>query len=124
MSDTKNLYMPIFYNTLELTAELSDEEFGIVIRALLTKLGNDLPREESMPVKLKIAYNYMLDAAKRIIERENSGSQKSFAKKDKAEKEPFPVKRYGNFDPREAFEKALERSYGKKEPTQTSCTDS
>ena len=123
MSDTKNLYMPIFYNTLELAAELSDEEFGIVVRALLGKLGGGATRCENMPAKLKIAYNYMLDSAMRIIERDSSATKKAFAKKEKAEKEP-PAKRYGNFDPRLAYERALERTYGKKEPVQTSCADS
>ncbi len=115
MQEEKDLYLPIFYNTLELAAELSNEEFGIVVRRLLEKLGKRSKQDENdLPANLKITYNFMLDGALRIIGRRKVtagiGSHRTEIAKASSEKSK---KRYGNFDPKEAFEKALERSYGK-----------
>jgi len=108
MSD-KDLYMPLFYTSLELTESLSDAEFGRVVRSLLKKLGGrGSAEEETLPQASRIAYNFMLEGAKRIIGRQVYGK--------KVNNMPEP-KRYGNFDPKAAFEKALERSYGKRAVT-------
>ena len=122
MQEQKDLYLPIFYNTLEITAGLENAEFGVIVRTLLAKLGGrGTPSEDSLPPHLKTTYKFMLDGALRIIGRRKAvlaGLQ------DKAKEPPQKQnKRYGNFDAREAFEKALERSYGKKEPEQNTCSD-
>ena len=123
MQEFKDLYLPIFYNTLELAGELNNEEFGLVVRTLLAKLGGRCaPSEDGLPQNLKTTYSFMLDGALRII-----GRRKLFVRADSYRKEKpnaeIQNRRYGNFDPQEAFEKALERSYGKKEPEQKACSD-
>lgn len=102
----KDLYMPIFYNSLELTESLSDAEFGQLVRMLLKKLGGrEEPKVNALPPAPRMAYNFMLESAERIVGRRGSEShQKKLAE----------AKRHGNFDPKEAFERALERTYGKK----------
>ena len=115
MQKTNDLYMPVFYSYLEATKSLSNEEFGKIVRMLLAKLGSE---KDAVVSELsdagKIAYAFMLDGATRIIGR---GANKSDATYKATSVSPTP-KRQGNFDPRAAFEKALERSYGKKEPEQ------
>lgn len=115
MQEAKDLYLPIFYNTLELAEGLDNEEFGLVVRTLLAKLGGrGVPTEDGLPQNLKTTYNFMLDGALRIIGRRRvlacTESRREEKTKDSVEKQR---KRYGNFDPKEAFEKALERTYGK-----------
>ena len=111
MSD-KDLYLPLFYSSLELTESLSDAEFGLIVRMLLTKLGGGgAVSEDSLPRALRIAYNFMLEGAERIIGRHRAGGKANNNKPTETGK-----RRYGNFDPRVAFEKALERTYGKQSP--------
>ena len=115
MQGEKDLYMPLFYNSLEITASLSDAEFGRLVRALLAKLGGrESQSEDDLPLELKIAYNFMLDAALRIIGRERKNRYMGTYKNQNKTAESEP-KRYGNFDPKAAFEKALKRTYGKQE---------
>lgn len=74
MKEYKELYLPLFYNWLEFTEELSDEEFGILIRALLLNAReNAVP--ENLDAKIKIVYKFMLDSAKRAHESQKNLSQ-------------------------------------------------
>ena len=121
MQENKDLYLPIFYSYLDLTKSLSDAEFGMLVRMLLTRLGSKgEPNVDALPENVKIAYGFMLDGAMRIIGR---GAKKTNTTYTAASAEKPAPKRYGNFDPRAAFERALERTYGKKEPEQKSCSD-
>jgi hypothetical protein len=52
MKEYKELYLPLFYNWVEFTEELSDEEFGILIRALLLNA-----RENAVPENLDAKIN-------------------------------------------------------------------
>ncbi len=102
----KDLYMPLFYNCLDITESLSDSEFGQLVRMLLKKLGGrGEPDISDMPRELGIAYSFMLESAMRIVGRGCNAKEKNRNK-------PTEYKRYGSFDPKEAFERALERSYG------------
>lgn len=104
--------MPLFYNCLEFTESLSAAQFGLVVRTLLSTLGgSNTFCAENLPQDLKIAYNFMLDGARRVIEKNNKIHK---PKGDNAINGAPKYKRYGNFDPKEAFERAIERTYGKK----------
>jgi hypothetical protein len=75
MKEYKELYLPLFYNWVEFTEELSDEEFGILIRALLLNAReNAVP--ENLDAKIKIVYKFMLDSAKRAHESQKNLAQK------------------------------------------------
>ena len=103
MTNENKLFFPLFYNTLELTKSFSDKEFGELIRELLKSEGRKEYAAKLGP-ELSIAYNFMLDNAVRLFD--TYSKQKSPRKNTKAYGREY------NFDPEEAFEKALARSYG------------
>ena len=120
-----NLYMPIFYNSLELASALSDEEFGRVVRLLLSRLGYNKEGDlNSLSLTERMAYGFMLDGAMRIIGREKPDASGTAATPPRSGGYKNEVRRF-NFDPSEAFQKAIERTYGKKEsePTSTPTRD-
>ena len=107
MTGEKNLFIPIFYSALEFTKLLCDEEFGLLIRELLTSRGRKdyVPR---LPAHLVIAYNFMLDSAIRVFGN-SYGSQEKYQKPKGSRRELSQEEAEYT---EEAFRRALERSYG------------
>ena len=106
MSDEKNLFIPLFYSVRETTASLTDSEFGLLIRELLTSRGRKdyVPH---LPTNLVIAYNFMLDSAIRVFGNSYGAHEKTRSRKN-APRELTPEEEsYAE----EAFQRALERSY-------------
>lgn len=75
MSEYKELYLPLFYNWYELTEELTNEEFGELIRTLLLN-ARENKSAENLKGASKMAYNFMLDAAKRTNRNQEQLSEK------------------------------------------------
>lgn len=111
MTETKKLFLPLFYNTLELTDGLSNEEFGKLVRELLRSTGNK-EYSASLEPKLMLAYNFMLDNAIRVFTTYTKKKAYSYNSKSKN-------KEY-NFDPEEAFQNAIARSYRSSEQKERS----
>ena len=107
MSDEKNLFIPLFYSVRETTASLTDSEFGLLIRELLTSRGRKdyVPH---LPTNLVIAYNFMLDSAIRVFGN-SYGSQEKYQKPRGSRRELSQEEAEYT---EEAFRRALERSYG------------
>ena len=160
MAEYKELYFPFYFTWREMTAELTDSELGVILRALLDNFSErNVPAELSD--KMRIIYKFMLDGAVRthqgqreLSEKRRESAIKRWSKSDmqndangckamqddaingngngnenenrngngngngngyKNNRFAKSVKkeRYGDFDPEEALQKALERSYGK-----------
>ena len=114
MADFDKGYMPFFFNWVEITSLLSDEDFGKVVRALCEHF-KDGKSPEGIPLHLQMTYAFMLDGAeravayqKRVSERNKQNAAARWNKEEKKKKPDFY-----NFDPEDAFKRALERSYGK-----------
>jgi len=111
MADFDKGYMPFFFNWVEITSLLSDEDFGRVVRALCEHF-RDGRSPEGIPLHLQMAYAFMLDSAERAVAYQKRVSernkQNAAARWKKEEKKP----QFCNFDVNEAFKRALERSYG------------
>ena len=123
------LYLPVFFNWYEITKELSDEDFGILIRALLKDFsrgetdgrGNEITDcGKEVGKHLRIVYKFMKDGASRTIESHRKaqearreGGYRRWGKSEKEEQKepPKPKTRYGDFNPEEAFERALARGF-------------
>lgn len=113
MENQNSLYFPVFYNCLEITDTLTDEEFGILLRALLKHVPEGtLPN--GLPPNLLMAYRFMLDSAIRVFN--SHGRWANGEKRRRTENKSGSILQRG-FDPEEAFQTALKRSYGKKEPS-------
>ncbi len=95
MTEEKNLFLPLFYNTLELTESLSNAEFGELVRELL-RSGGKKEHAAALEPKLMLAYCFMLDGAIRIFT--TYGKAKNFAPSAKTKKKEY------SFDPEEAFQ--------------------
>ena len=107
MSKENKLFLPLFYSALEITGSLDDAEFGRLIRELLRSGGN---REYTpkLPRNLVIAYNFMLEDARRIF---NLG----YTEKEQYKKSSYGKKHYvTDTDADEVFEKALARTCEKR----------
>lgn len=109
MSQEKNLYFPIFYTACDNTDTLSDEEFGILIRALL-KHGPTRTRPEDLHPLLISPYNFMLEAAVRVFDAR--GKSPNFSKNSAPPQ--YNAKKDTGIDYDAVYERALERTYGKK----------
>lgn len=116
MTDCK--YFPLFYNWFGITKSLSDEDFGILIRALMRSATEDV-EVDSLPESIRVAFLFMLDNAMRTYDNQrrlsetrrdaaNQRWRKNDAQTGAAEKTRKP--RYGDFDPEEALKLAIERS--------------
>ena len=110
MTEETKVFFPLFYNTLELTSSLSNEEFGVLIRELLNSRGSR-DYSTSLPTNLIVPYKFMLDNAIRIFNLAYT-KRAPQGKKGSTKKES---ERQGDFDAEEAFQKALMRSYGTSE---------
>lgn len=110
MSQEKNLYFPIFYSTYDVTAPITDEEFGMLVRALL-KHAPERTRPEGFSPHMLSLYNFMLESAVRVFD--SRGKSPNFEKNT----EPSPrhtAEKKGHIDYDAAYQRAIERSYGKK----------
>ena len=111
MTNENKIFLPVFYSSLELTENLSDEEFGKLLRELLRSRG-ERGYSANLPMHLNLAYNFMLDNAIRIF---NCGLKRPFDKGGK-----YTPRKSGtgelerSFDGEDAFQKALARTYGPK----------
>ena len=108
MSEINKIFFPLFYNSLQITESLSDEEFGRLVRELLKSEGRKEYPANLTP-NIILAYHFMLDDAIRIFSlsfTRGARNRSSFAdkKNDKT--------RLGDFDTEDSFQKALTRSYG------------
>ena len=112
MTNENKIFLPVFYNSLDLTENLSDEEFGILLRELLRSRG-ERGYSANLPRHLKLAYNFMLDNAIRIF---NGGVKLRMEKAVKfaPRKNGGSEQRERSFDVDDAFKKALARTYGQK----------
>ena len=74
MTEYKELYLPLFYNWYELTEELTNEEFGELVRALLIN-GKEGTVPDNLSKGMRIIYKLMLDSAKRAHASQRGLSQ-------------------------------------------------
>ena len=75
MTEHKELYLPVYFSWREMTAELTDEEVGVIIRALLENF-NERRVPEELPDKMRIIYKFMLDCAVRTHKGQRELSEK------------------------------------------------
>lgn len=75
MSEYKELYLPFYFTWRDMTEELSDEELGIILRALLDNFA-DRSVPDELPDKMKIIYKFMLDSAVRTHNGQRELSEK------------------------------------------------
>jgi len=146
MKELTNLYFPIFYKWFDMTEEFSDAEFGALLRAIRRKLesGEDT---DSLPLHIKVACNFIIDGAERVVMRQRDiserGRELAERRWNKGEEKSSPAPsdaksggsayenssghsrrnsnqpKFLSFDVDEAFTKAMERSYGKKDTENT-----
>ncbi len=165
MSEYKEIYLPLYFSWREMTEELSNEELGMLVRALWDNFSKrEIPSD--LDPKMRIIYKLLLDGAVRTLQSQRELSEKRresanrrWAKSstsDANECKPMQNEanecgemqsdavngningnkkengningygygntysryakkeqkvRHGNFDPMEAFKKALARSY-------------
>ena len=76
MKEYKEMYLPLFFNWFDMTEGLTDEEFGRVIRALISNELCERDAPEWFSSAEKIAYSFMFDAAKRTHEGQKNLSKK------------------------------------------------
>ena len=102
----ENLYFPLFYKYYDITASMSDEDFGKLVRLVLLNMRGD---RTEIPDNLLIAYNFIIDAANRVFAKRGRTPGADGHKKQASKSAPPP--KYSNFDPEEAFKNALERNW-------------
>lgn len=108
MSDYKNLYFPLFYEWIKSAEPISDEDFGRIVRTVSRSLqGEDAVSE--LPSELRAICNFMINGAQRVFENSQAQSQTRTRNKKGARQESDERRTYID----SAFERALERSYGK-----------
>lgn len=108
MSDYKNLYFPLFYEWIKSAEPISDEDFGRIVRAVSRSMqGEDAVSE--LPSELRAICNFMINGAQRIFENSQAQSYSRAWNKKGARQESEEKREYIE----NAFQKALERSYGK-----------
>ena len=94
MTEYKEIYIPVYFNWREMTAELSNEEMGVLIRALLDNFCERRVPDE-LPDKMRIIYKFMLDSAVRTHKGQRELSEK---RRESANK------RWGKADSKDANE--------------------
>ncbi len=131
MNDYEKLFFPFHYKWIAMTRELSDADFGLLIRKLLGGFMADADEPSDLPTELLIPYRFIRDAAERVIEHKKKASEEGRRLSEKrwsantnvaGEQKPKNESHTGrrgtklvDFDANEAFERALERSYKKSE---------
>lgn len=117
MVDFNKGYFPFFFNWVKLTARLSNEEFGMAVRALCGHFEDGSEPDDISDIA-HISYAFMLDGAERAVDYQkrasDRGRENAAARWKKDEKNEKKQKNC-SFDVSETFEIALERTYGKDE---------
>lgn len=75
MTEYKELYLPVYFSWREMTEELTNEELGIIMRALLDNFFERKTPPE-LPAKMRIIYKFMLDSAIRTHKGQRELSEK------------------------------------------------
>ena len=88
MTEYKELYLPVYFSWREMTEELTNEELGIIMRALLDNFA-DRKTPPELPAQMRIIYKFMLDSAIRthnsqreLSEKRRESANKRWAKAD------------------------------------------
>lgn len=110
MVDFDKGYLPFFFNWVDLTSALTDEDFGRVVRALVENF-RDGTDPENLPMHLHMAYVFMLDGAKRAVEHQRSTSSKRRENANNRWNKPERKPEHLDFDVDAAVQRALDRSY-------------
>lgn len=108
MSEYKNLYFPLFYEAIENAEPISDENFGRIIRTVSRIIRGESVTGE-LSSELQTICNMIVSSAHRVFEGSQSQNtpkvwNKKPEKKLDSDKELWVSA---------AFEKALERTYGR-----------
>ena len=126
----KKLFLPFYFSWMSVTDRLSDEECGRIVKAL-SHYFRDGEEPEGLSEKLELAFIFMSDTVKQYWGQgfggewgvtdapsrpdrgrgtaANGAEGSDRGGKSKGDRQTH---RYGSFDVNEAFQKALERSYG------------
>lgn len=129
MSDYEKLFFPFHYKWLSMTKELSDADFGILVRAVLGGFITGTDEPEDLPKELVIPFRFIKDAAERVVEhRKKVGetgrrlAEKRWGDKADVSADDKPKKEGGfgkigskltDAEINETFERALKRTYDK-----------
>ena len=111
MSESK-AYFPLFPSMNNITSELTNEDLGIVIRAIWDNLPTD-KRPEGYTVLQFTVYKMMIDCAERVW----GSARKKAPSYYQGGRQSMPRDKYqsDDIDPEEALRLALERSFGSDE---------
>jgi hypothetical protein len=103
-------YIPVFKDNAVLMKELSDEDFGRIIRAAITDCPTDRIPEGFTDVLFMFYKIFMSQVERVFAERES----RIYGKKQSGyrQKAPAPNDKYSEIDPEEALRLALERTFG------------
>ena len=113
-------YIPIFKDNIELMAELSNEEFGTLVRAAMCELPCD-NRPEGFTDIMYMSYKMLVSQVNRVYrERETRIKVKKdrtdkYRRRDRNDDKPRDNYQSDDIDPDEALRIALERSFGEDE---------
>ena len=91
MSEYKEMYFPFYFSWRDMTEELSDEELGMILRALLDNF-SERSVPDGLPDKMRIIYKFMLDSAvrthkgqKELSEKRRESANKRWAKREEGD---------------------------------------
>ena len=127
MSDYEKLFFQYHYKWLSMTKELSNADFGFLVRALLNAFINEADEPDDLPKELVIPFRFIKDAAERVIEHKKKAgetgrrlAEKRWGERSGATDENKDTSRatYGKYNKLtkaeidETFERALKRTYG------------
>jgi len=108
MSEYKNLYFPLFYEAIESAEPISDENFGKIIRAASRKIRGE-EAAGALSCELQVICNMIVSSAQRIFEGSRAQEPPKVWNKKPEKKLGSEREQWAS----SAFEKALERTYGK-----------
>ena len=110
MNETR-AYFPLFPSMDKITEELSNEDIGVIIRAIWRGVPTD-KRPEEYTVLQFMAYKMLVDSAERVW-----NSLRKKPSYNQGGKQSAPKNHYqpDGSDPEEALRLALERSFGEEE---------
>ena len=75
MSEYKEIYLPLYFSWRDMTEELSNEELGILLRALWDNFSKrEVPKD--LDPKMRIIYKLLLDGAVRTLANQRELSEK------------------------------------------------
>ena len=110
-------YIPVFKDNVILMQELSNEDFGILIRAALNGVPTDKKPEGFSDVLFMLYKLFMSQVERVFAEREARINAKKEKRSAYRGKQTTPKNHYqpDGTDPEEALRLALERSFGEEE---------